>query len=378
MQVALVLALLTLAGVGLYALQSLSGAANRVEQGKDVVADILPSPLYIIEAQLTSYDLLRASAAQRAPLLEKLRALRNDYDRRNRYWETSTLEPRLKGPLLGRQRQQADLFWQTATRRFMPAIEAGDAAAAQAALRDMRGYYEAHRQAVDATVNAGRRYAEDTLKGFTRTAQRAKWLLGSVAGLGCLAVLGFAVPSLKRLYQELRASEERFRAIFAQAAVGVALIEAGSGRFLRINQRYCDIVGYTPEEMQHTTAQAITHPGDLDADANQMRRLGEGAINEFTLEQRYLHKNGSVVWVSLTLSLMGQPGAAPHSYIAVAQNITERKLMEDRLRQQLVELTRWQEVILGREERVQELKKEINDLLMRLGQPIRYSSQAGA
>ena len=132
-QITIVLALLTLAGVGIYAVRALSNAANDMVQGKNVVADILPPPLYIIEAQLISYDLLLASSAERAPLLEKLRTLNNDYNRRNQYWEASALVPQIKHLLLGRQRQQADLFWRVVTERFIPAIQAGDIATGEAA-----------------------------------------------------------------------------------------------------------------------------------------------------------------------------------------------------------------------------------------------------
>ena len=64
--------------------------------------------------------------------------------------------------------------------------------------------------------------------------------------------------------------------------------------------------------------------------------------------------------------------------LGITRDITEQKKMEDQLRQRLAELTRWQEVMLGREDRVQELKREVNDLLVRLGQPIRYPSQAAS
>jgi len=131
----------------------------------------------------------------------------------------------------------------------------------------------------------------------------------------------------------LQASEETLRAIFEQAAVGVAQIVSRSGEFVRINQRYADIVGYTIEEMQRLTFQEITHPDDLSADLDNMRRLLDGEIREFSLEKRYRHKNGSIVWVSLTVSPMWQPGDAPHHHIAVVQDITERKRAEQALRE---------------------------------------------
>ncbi|KQO23434.1 EAL domain-containing protein [Acidovorax sp. Leaf78] len=125
-----------------------------------------------------------------------------------------------------------------------------------------------------------------------------------------------------------RESDERFRALFNQASVGVAMLDSTTGRFLRVNQRYADIVGYTPGEMLTMSFQSITHPGDLAADVQQLERLKAGEIPEYRLEKRYLHKEGRVVWTDLTVS----PGATPDNHIAVVQDITSRKLMEDTLR----------------------------------------------
>lgn len=204
MQIVIVCVLLTLAGVSIFAIQTLSDAADSMGQGKDVVADILPPPLYVIEAQFVSDDVLHASESERAPLLRKLQSLKNDYDLRNQYWEASTLAPELKRSLLGEQRKQADLLWQQITTRFVPAIQAGDRVAAAAAMRDMRGYYGAHRQAVDATVNVAHQHAADTKNVLSWTSMRATWLLVIVAGLSCLAILGLVIPTLNRLYRGVR------------------------------------------------------------------------------------------------------------------------------------------------------------------------------
>ncbi len=331
-QITLVFVLLTLAGVGIYAISTLSNAANDMGQSKDVVADILPPPLYIIEAQLISYDLLRTLGAERLSLLEKLRTLKNDYNRRNQYWKASVLVPQIKHLLLGQQRQQADLFWQVVTERFIPAIQTGDISSAEAAIHEMRGYYAAHRQAVDTTVNVANQYAGDTQSVLSSTSQRTRWLLVIVTGLSCLVVLGFAIPTLNRLYRNLNESETRFRTIFAQAAVGVALVETGSGRFLRVNRRYCDLVGYTPEEMSQITTQTLSHPDDLDTEMKQLQCLIEEKTNELAMEKRYLHKNGFVVWVALTASPLWRSGEPPNSHIAVVQDITERKRAEEETR----------------------------------------------
>ncbi|OGR27867.1 MAG: hypothetical protein A2139_04970 [Desulfobacca sp. RBG_16_60_12] len=137
-----------------------------------------------------------------------------------------------------------------------------------------------------------------------------------------------------------RQSEERFRAIFEQAAVGVAMMETATGRFLMVNQQYCDIVGLAPEEMTATTFMAITHPEDLQADLENMGKLRDGLSRQFSLEERYRRKDGSQVWVNLTVSPMRGEGEAPNYHIAVVEDITQRKMAEAEVQQGLDKLHR--------------------------------------
>ena len=125
----------------------------------------------------------------------------------------------------------------------------------------------------------------------------------------------------------LRESEERFRALFEQAAVGVAQIETKTGKFMKINKTYCDIVGYTIEEMAALTFEQLTDHDD--SDLCSMNLLIEGKIKEFTSEKRYYHKSGSTVWVNLTVSPLWTKGEEGNYYMAVVQDITERKIMEE-------------------------------------------------
>ncbi|NOT96528.1 MAG: PAS domain S-box protein, partial [Nitrospira sp.] len=100
----------------------------------------------------------------------------------------------------------------------------------------------------------------------------------------------------------LRASEVRFRTLFEQAAVGVAQIDTLSGRFLAVNRKYCDIVGYSEAEMLQLDFPSITHPDDLAEDLAKMELLKSGQIRDFDIEKRYVHRDGHLVWVELTAS----------------------------------------------------------------------------
>ncbi len=141
------------------------------------------------------------------------------------------------------------------------------------------------------------------------------------------------ITARRQAEEALRESESRFRALFDQMAVGVARIETQTGKFIQVNQKDYDIVGYSREEMESLDFQSITHPDDLQADLENMEQLKSGTVREYTMEKRLIHKNGSIVWVALTVSPMWVSGAVPDFHIAIVQDITERKQAEEALKE---------------------------------------------
>ncbi|MCL1473414.1 PAS domain-containing sensor histidine kinase [Argonema antarcticum] len=125
----------------------------------------------------------------------------------------------------------------------------------------------------------------------------------------------------------LRESEEQFRATFEQAAVGICHART-DGRLLQVNQKFCDILGYTQEELIGVTFMDITHPDDLNINLELMRQLLANEIQTFSLEKRYICKNGSLSWVNLTVSLVRELPGKPKYLIAVIQDISDRKQAE--------------------------------------------------
>ncbi len=132
----------------------------------------------------------------------------------------------------------------------------------------------------------------------------------------------------KTAEKSLRESEERFRTIFELAAVGVAQVDSRSGRFVRVNKKLCDILGYSIEEMMGLCFQDITHHDHIHADVGKVARLLAGDIATFSIEKRYIHKNGSTVWATWTVSPLRAEGLKPDFHISIVQDITERKLAE--------------------------------------------------
>jgi PAS domain S-box-containing protein len=136
------------------------------------------------------------------------------------------------------------------------------------------------------------------------------------------------ITSRRQTENTLRESEERYRATFEQAAVGIAHV-APDGRFLHLNQRFCDIVGYSQDEMLASTFQDITHPDDLDKDLEIVRKLLQGEAKVYSIEKRYFRKNGEIIWVNLTVSLLRDKIGEPKWFVSIIEDITKQKQLRE-------------------------------------------------
>ncbi len=166
----------------------------------------------------------------------------------------------------------------------------------------------------------------DIRRRFTRAALPLL-LIGVVSVLGA-ATLFFRItePVIKRL----RVSEARFRRTFENAAVGIAHVGV-DGSWLRVNQRLCEIVGYTREELLRKTSQDITHPDDQKAGLDSFGSLLRGEIGSHSQEKRYLHKDGHIVWINLTTALQRDDAGQPLYCISIVEDINARKQAEQKV-----------------------------------------------
>lgn len=129
----------------------------------------------------------------------------------------------------------------------------------------------------------------------------------------------------------MRESKERFENAFEFAAIGMALT-ATDGRWFCVNQPFCEITGYSKEEMENMGFKDITYPEDLDEDLDYVRQILSGEIKTFQMEKRYIHKSGRLVWVFISVSLLRDENGTPLYFIAQIQDINEQK----KTRQELI------------------------------------------
>lgn len=136
----------------------------------------------------------------------------------------------------------------------------------------------------------------------------------------------------RRLTQDIiRESEERWRALFEHAGVGITQLSL-TGRFLRVNPRLCETLGYSSKTMMQLTFQELTHPDDLPVNLRYLEELKAGTLPSFSMDKRYRRSDDTWIWVNLTGSLVRAASGAPDYFIAVIEDISERKRAEEALR----------------------------------------------
>jgi PAS domain S-box-containing protein len=145
--------------------------------------------------------------------------------------------------------------------------------------------------------------------------------------LQCILAQALDVTARVQALSQLEESERRFKATFEQAAVGIAHVSV-AGVPLRVNKKMAEIFGYTTEEMMHNGFQKTTYPDDVGPDLDLAMQVLEGTLPMYSLEKRYLHKSGEVIWCNLTVSLVRKPDGLPDYFISVIEDITRRHRAE--------------------------------------------------
>ena len=137
----------------------------------------------------------------------------------------------------------------------------------------------------------------------------------------------------KKYEEELRVSEEAFRGNFENAAIGMALLNE-EGKWLKVNEKVCEILGYTEEELMQLTFQDITHPEDLNKDLNLLTEVIEGKRPNYNMEKRYFHKNGNIIHIILAVSVVRNHSGAILYFVSQIIDITAAKKHTEKLKYQ--------------------------------------------
>jgi PAS domain S-box-containing protein len=165
-----------------------------------------------------------------------------------------------------------------------------------------------------------------------------------------------SMPGSKQNKGKERAPENResdlFDSAFQYATIGMALV-APDGSWLKVNPALCRLLGYAESELLKTNFQAITHPEDLEGDLQHVKEMLAGTRETYQMEKRYLHKDGSVIWALLSVSLVWRADGKPAFFISQVQDISARKEAEEelqrsnsRLKKALAERDRLKEELL--------------------------------
>ena len=149
---------------------------------------------------------------------------------------------------------------------------------------------------------------------------------------GGIAVYFQDITERKLAEESLRESESRFKGAFNHSAIGMAMVSP-EGKWLKANVSLCKMLGYSEEELLAKTFQDVTHPDDLETDLNYVGQMLAGEIETYTMEKRYFHKQGQIIWILLSVSLVREKNNSPLYFISQIENITERKQLEAVLQQ---------------------------------------------
>lgn len=170
---------------------------------------------------------------------------------------------------------------------------------------------------------------------FQRADGSAQWLRWEIAPwrdsagqIGGIVIFGEDITARKEAEEALRTSEHHFRALFESASVGNVECDVRTGRYLRVNQKMCELTGYSAEELLARTFHEITHPEDQPSNILHYQQFTAQEIPGYAVEKRYIRKDGTSIWVSATPSLLLDEAGQPWRTIAAIQDITERKRAE--------------------------------------------------
>ncbi len=169
---------------------------------------------------------------------------------------------------------------------------------------------------------------KNLVEALQKAARRECFFDPAISELAAPLDLQEILQRTSALERALRDSEQMYRTTFELAGVGIAHVSP-EGRWLRVNRKLCEILGYTEEELLQLTFQDVTHPDDLQADLSQTAKVLSGELPIFSMEKRYIRKDKSHVWVNLTVSGPRDERGKLKHFISLIEEISERRKSDE-------------------------------------------------
>ncbi|MEL6494959.1 MAG: PAS domain S-box protein [Cyanobacteria bacterium J06623_7] len=158
--------------------------------------------------------------------------------------------------------------------------------------------------------------------------EKGKGIYSAAGDLLHLEGVIFDISDRQKLEQELKLSEALSAAAFEQAAVGIVETDLHTGQFTRINNYFCEMIGYSREKLQQMSVPEFTHPEDIAGTRKHLQQLARGIIENFTVEKRYIRQDRTIFWSATTVSLINLPGGRGQRCLAIIKDISYRKQFE--------------------------------------------------
>jgi len=318
-------------GLGQWGIDSTADAAVEMGKGKDVVADILPPPLYLVESQLTAYEALRAQGTALDEALATLKRLHGEYEQRNAYWEKTALDAAVKTSLLGEQRTQGEAYWKVVETELVPALQRGDTVAAEAAIGRLDARYHAHRDGVNATVVAASAYADGAFQFLDTRSTQLHWTMMVLGFLGLCVVAGMMLLLMVELRRRLGGEP-------AQALMATQRIATGDLSYA-LDPRAGGVIGALEamrQSLREMTGVISNNAASVGEIAPQLRDRADRARNAASQQMENTSAIAAAAeQLSVSVSsvadnaadarkLAGDAGAAAHEGVALISHTVER------------------------------------------------------
>lgn len=317
---------------------------TQVIEGKDLIADILPPPEYIVESYLTAYELAdQTDQAAIARLDDKVQSLQRQYEERHDYWSQTLPDGKMKETFVDRSYQPAVAFYKTYNRKLLPAVQAGDRDEAREVLAGpLARHYNAHRSEIDAVVKMANEKNAAVEAGANKTIKYAIWtLLGIIAA----ALFFIIVPGqllARTIAKYVAASTNQLAAIGKSQAV----IEFNlDGTIITANDNFLNTVGYTLKEIQGQHHRMFCDSVYAQSPAYQefWAKLNRG--DNQIAEYRRIGKGGKEVWIQASYNPILDENGVPNKVVKYAIDITQQKTTSSDFESQIQAIGKSQAVI---------------------------------